>query len=114
MSLMKGKRPLSIGRLRPDVLLYGEPHSDDKEILETAEDGLRICPDLVLIVGTKLGIPGAQSIAANFCHAARSVGGASFWISKEAPMSSVKALCDYVLIGDCEEVVPLDIFKLSN
>jgi hypothetical protein len=29
------------------VLLYGEPHPDDKEILEIPEGGLRICPDLV-------------------------------------------------------------------
>lgn len=28
--------------------------------------------------------------------------------------ASVKALCDYVLVGDCGKVVPLDIFKLSN
>jgi NAD-dependent SIR2 family protein deacetylase len=111
---LKGKRSLNIGRLRPNVLLYGEPHPDDKEILETARHDLRICPELVLIVGTKLAIPGARSIAADFCHAARSVGGASFWISKEEPMWSVKSLCDYVLIGDCDKVVPLDIFKLSN
>jgi hypothetical protein len=26
----------------------------------------------------------------------------------------VKSLCDYVLIGDCDKVIPLDIFKLSN
>lgn len=70
---------------------------------------LRICPELVLIVGTKLAIPGARSIAADFCDAARSVGGASFWISKEEPMWSVKSLCDYVLIGDCDKVIPLDI-----
>jgi hypothetical protein len=75
---------------------------------------LRECPDLVLIVGTKLGIPGARLIAANFCNAARSIGGVSFWISKEEPMSSMRALCDYVLIGDYDKVVPLDIFKLSN
>jgi NAD-dependent SIR2 family protein deacetylase len=111
---LKGQRSLNIGKLRPDVLLYGEPPPDEQEILETAEDGLRICPDLVLIVGTKLKIPGARSIAANFCHAARSRGGASFWISKEEPVSSLKALCDYVLIGDCDKIVPLDIFKLSN
>jgi NAD-dependent SIR2 family protein deacetylase len=110
---LQGKRSLKIGRLRPNVLLYGEPYLDDKEILETAKHDLRICPELVLIVGTKLGIPGARSIAANFCHAARSVGGTSFWISKEEPVSSVKALCDYVLIRDCDKVVPLDIFKLS-
>ncbi|KAH6668515.1 DHS-like NAD/FAD-binding domain-containing protein [Halenospora varia] len=112
--ILKGQRSLSIGKLRPDVLLYGEPHPDEQEILEIAEDGSRECPHLVLIVGTKLGIPGARSIAANFCHAARSVGGASFWISKEDPVSSVKVLCDYVLIGDCDKIVPLDIFKLSN
>ena len=75
---MKGKRSLNIGRLRPNVLLYGEPHPDDKEILETAKHGLRICPELVLIVGTKLAIPGARSIAADFCDAVRSVGRASF------------------------------------
>jgi len=63
----------------------------------------------VLIVGTKLAIPGARSIAADFCRAARSVDGASFWISKEEPMWNVKSLCDYVLIGDCDKVIPLDI-----
>lgn len=103
---MQGKRSLKIGRLRPNVLIYGEPHPDDKEILETAKHDLRICPEVVLIVGTKLAIPGARSIAADFCHAARR---SSFWISKEEPMWSVKSLCDYVLIGDCDKVIPLDI-----
>jgi len=105
---------LNISRLRPNVLLYGEPYPDGKEILETAKYDLRICPELVLIVSTKLGIPGARSIAVDFCHAARSIGGASFWISKEELMWSVKSLCDYVLIGDYDKVIPLDIFKLSN
>ncbi|KAM0144026.1 hypothetical protein ACHAO1_000305 [Botrytis cinerea] len=108
------ERSLTIGRLRPNVLLYGEPHPDDKEILEAAKHGLRICPVLVLIVSTKLRIPGAKSIAADFCHAARSVDGASFWISKEEPALNVKSVCDYVLIKDCDEVIPLDIFKLSD
>jgi NAD-dependent histone deacetylase SIR2 len=112
--ILKGKRSLSISRLRPNVLLYGEPHPDDKEIREATKHDLRICPELVLIVGTKLRIPGARSIAADFCHAARSVGGASFWISKEEPMWYAKSLCDYVLIGDCDKVIPLDVLKLSN
>ena len=112
--ILKGKRSLKIGRLRPNVLLYGKPHPGDNKILEASKYDLGISPELVLIVSTKLAIPGARSIAANFCHAAQSVGGASFWISKEEPASSMKALCDYVLIGDCDKVVPLDIFKLSN
>jgi NAD-dependent SIR2 family protein deacetylase len=53
---LQGKRLLKVGRLRPNVLLYSEPHPDDKEILEVAKHNLRICPELVLIVGTKLGI----------------------------------------------------------
>ena len=105
---------MNIGRLRPNVLLYGEPYPDNKEILETTKHNLRIYPELVLIVGTKLRIPGARSIAANFCYTARSIGGASFWISKEEPESSVKSLYNYVLIGDCNKVIPLDTFKLSN
>ncbi|KAH6661604.1 hypothetical protein B0J14DRAFT_496909, partial [Halenospora varia] len=109
-----GKRSLNIGRLRPNILLYGKPYQDDKEILETTKHDLRICPELVLIVSTKLEIPRAWSIAANFCHAARSIGRASFWISKEELVLSIKALYDYVLIGDCDKVVPLDISKLSN
>lgn len=73
--VMKGKRSLRIGRLKPDVLLYGDPHPDDNEIIKVIKDGLAIRPDLVLIAGTKLRNLGAQSLAANFCHAARSVGG---------------------------------------
>jgi NAD-dependent SIR2 family protein deacetylase len=82
--ISEGKRSLNIGRLRPNVLLYGEPHPDDKEILETARHNLRLCPELVLIVGTKLAIPGARSIAADFCRAARSVGGASFGLARRS------------------------------
>jgi NAD-dependent SIR2 family protein deacetylase len=50
---------LKISRLRPNVLLYGEPYPDDKEILETAKYDLRICLELVLIISMKLAIPSA-------------------------------------------------------
>jgi len=42
------KRSVSICRLRPDVVLHGEPYPDDKEIMEAVEDDLRACPGLVL------------------------------------------------------------------
>ena len=74
---------MNISRLRPNVLLYSEPYLDNKEILETTRYNLRICPELVLIVSTKLAIPSARSIAIDFCYVTRSVGKVSFWISKE-------------------------------
>ena len=55
----QGKRILSLGRLRPDVLLYGEPHPDDTDILQTIQSGLETGPDLVLVVGTTLKVPGS-------------------------------------------------------
>jgi hypothetical protein len=30
------------------------------------------------------------------------------------PSTGVKSLYGYILIGDCDKVIPLDIFKLSN
>ena len=83
--VVNGKQPLTIGRLKPDVLLQGDPHPDDKEIVAAIEDDLTIRLDLVLVVGTKLATPRARSMATRFCHAAQSRGGAAVWISKEKP-----------------------------
>jgi NAD-dependent SIR2 family protein deacetylase len=98
-----GRRPISTGQLRPDVLLYGHPHPEDGEIVKAVKDDMRVFLDMFLAVGTRLSTPGAQSIAEDFCHATRSVGGTSFWISKEAPAS--KHLFDHIIIRDCDEVV---------
>jgi hypothetical protein len=102
---------LTISRLRPNVLFYSEPYLDNKGILEAAKQDLKIFPELVLIISTKFQVPGAYSVAANFCNATRSVGGASFWISKEQLIWKAKSLCDYVLIGDCHQVAPVDILN---
>jgi hypothetical protein len=69
---------LKISKLRLNILLYNEPYLDDKEILEIAKYNLRIYLELVLIVGTKLGILKARLIVVNFCYVARSIGGVSF------------------------------------
>lgn len=71
------------------MLLYGEPDPYDTEILEAVEDDLELCPDLVLVVGTKLEIPGALSIATSF--------GVTVWMSKEVPPLRAQNLFDYIL-----------------
>jgi NAD-dependent SIR2 family protein deacetylase len=65
------------------------------------------CPDLVLVVGTWLEIKGSRSLVANMRVAARSIGGKTFWISKEEPSSAVKSLCDYVYQDDCDAIAQL-------
>ncbi|KAH8792199.1 DHS-like NAD/FAD-binding domain-containing protein [Hyaloscypha sp. PMI_1271] len=99
-----GKRPWSIGRLKPDVLLCGEAHPDDEEIMETAENDMVTGPNVLLIVGTTLGRSGPRSMATQLCHATRRSGGVTVWISKEEPAVRLRPLFDYVLKGDCDKV----------
>ncbi|KAH9205222.1 DHS-like NAD/FAD-binding domain-containing protein [Leptodontidium sp. 2 PMI_412] len=98
----QGKRILNPGGLRPDVLLYGESHPDDTGILQTIQSCLETGPDLVLVVGTTVKVPGCLSIVTDFCRATRSRGGVAVWISKEEPLSRVRHLFDYVFRGDCD------------
>lgn len=99
-----GKRPLSIGRLNPDVLLCGEPHLDDNEIVNADENGLAMRPDVVLVVGTKLERDGPRSMVTRLCKAARHSGGVAIWISKEQPVFLSRPLFDYILMGDCDAI----------
>ncbi len=86
------------------MLLYDEPHPDDNEIIRATEDDLTTCPDLVIVAGTRLEIPGARSIAKRFCYTTRSRGGATVWISKEKPAPNVQSLFDHILLEDCDVV----------
>lgn len=99
-----GKRPLSIGRLKPDVLLCGESHPDDNEIVEAVKRDVAMRPDLVLVAGTKLERDGPRSIVTRLCKAARRSGGVAVWISKEKPASLLRPLFDYILLGDCDAI----------
>jgi hercynylcysteine S-oxide lyase len=100
-----GKRPLSIGRLKPDVLLCGEPHPDDNEIVEAVEHDMAMRPDLVLVIGTRLERDGPRSMVTRICKAARRSGGVIVWISKEEPVLFLRPLFDYILMGDCDAIV---------
>ena len=112
--ILKGKQLLNINRLRPNILLYNKPYPNDKEILETVKYNLRIYPGLVLIIGTKLVIPGTRLITVNFYYITRSISGISFWINKKELISSIKVLYNNIFIRDYNKIIPLDIFKLSN
>ena len=49
--ISQGKRIPNPGELRPDVLLYDDPHPDDTGIWRTIQSGLKKVPDLVLVPG---------------------------------------------------------------
>jgi NAD-dependent SIR2 family protein deacetylase len=105
--ISKGRRKLRIGLLRPNVLLYDEPDSDGDTIQESLQDDVEECPDLVLVAGMNPASENIRSLVRNLRDAARSVGGKTFWISKEEPSSKLKPLFDNVYQGDCDAIARL-------
>ncbi|KAJ2792950.1 NAD-dependent deacetylase hst3, partial [Coemansia guatemalensis] len=53
-----GKRSVATGFLRPDIVLYNETHPQGELIGELNEYDLKRRPDLLIVIGTSLKIPG--------------------------------------------------------
>jgi len=80
-----GKRRHGIGRLRPNMVLYGEENPMCSEIGKLREQDLEAGPEVVFVVGTTLKLPGARRLVIEICRAAKTRGGSTVWISKDAP-----------------------------
>ncbi len=102
-----GKRRLGVGRLRPNVLLYGEDNPKGDMIGELTEQDLRTGPEVVFVVGTALKVPGARRLVTELSHAAKARGGFTVWINTDAPPFGLKLLLDFAFQGDCDEVASL-------
>ncbi|KAL8293410.1 hypothetical protein RQP46_000111 [Phenoliferia psychrophenolica] len=56
-----GDRSRGVGRMKPDVVLYGEAHPEGERVGEiTRRDLMGPRPDLLLVVGTSLKVPGTK------------------------------------------------------
>ena len=102
-----GKRRRGVGRLRPNVVLYGEKHPKGDRIGELVEQDLGIGPKVALVVGTALKVPGVRRLVRELCRAAKAQGGLTVWINKDAPPSSLKLPLDFAFLGDCDEFASL-------
>ena len=102
-----GKRRRGIGRLRPNVVLYGEENPKGEMIGELAEKDLGFGPEVVFVVGTTLKVPGARRLITELCRAAKTQSGFTVWINRDAPPSGLKLPLDLALYGDCDEVASL-------
>ena len=102
-----GKRRRGIGRLRPNIVLYGENNPNSDIIGGLAEQDLKARPDAVFVVGTALKVPGARRLGRELCRAVKARGGVTVWINKDAPTSGLNLPMDFILQGDCDEVASL-------
>ena len=117
----RSARPLKIGKLRPAIVLYDEPHplGDDIGAIETYDLGRR--PDLLIIMGTSLKVHGLKKLVKEFAksvhepsnpskidtlgEAAKNRRGKVIFVNKTPPSSEWADVIDYHVEGDTDSWV---------
>ncbi|KAJ1891631.1 NAD-dependent deacetylase hst3, partial [Coemansia sp. IMI 209127] len=110
-----GKRSVASGVLRPDIVLYNETHPQGELIGELSEYDLKRRPDLLIVIGTSLKIPGIKrmiremSRCVHSCsaRAKRAGAGKAIFINKDEPPKGWDDVFDYYLAGDADDAVRL-------
>lgn len=99
----KGKRALGVGKLRPDIVLYGEEHPESDLISPIVQYDLSAGPDLLLVLGTSLRVHGLKVMVKEFAKAVHQKGGKVVFINFTKPSESVWGdIIDYWIEWDCD------------
>ncbi|GKT51962.1 NAD-dependent histone deacetylase HST3 [Colletotrichum spaethianum] len=99
----RGKRALGVGKLRPDIVLYGEEHPNAHLISPIVTHDLGLSPDLLLILGTSLKVHGLKVLVREFAKTIHSRGGKVVFVNyTKPPESSWGDIIDYWIQWDCD------------
>ena len=109
-----GKRRIHrVGLLRPDIVLYNEPHPHGEVIADFVSADLNRVPGVLLVMGTSLKIAGLKRMIKDFAKAMRSdeqgegEGDAVVVFVNKTPAGKGewKGVFDYELIGECDGIM---------
>lgn len=99
----RGKRALGVGKLRPDIVLYGEEHPNSHLISPIVTHDLGLYPDMLLILGTSLRVHGLKVMVREFAKAVHSKGGKVVFVNFTKPPDSIWGdIIDYWVQWDCD------------
>lgn len=99
----KGRRGLSVGTLRPDIVLYGENNPHDAAIGDLSTHDIKIGPDMCIILGTSLKVHGLKLLLREFSKAVHDRGGKVIFVNNTKPPDSVWGdVIDYWVEWDCD------------
>ncbi|KND88281.1 NAD-dependent histone deacetylase HST3 [Tolypocladium ophioglossoides CBS 100239] len=102
----QGKRSITIGHLRPDIVFSGEGHPQGEDVEELIERDIAACPDLFLIIGASLTHSGPLKLARKFARAVGAQGGNVVYVNLSEPSPSRwRSLVDYVVLWECDSWV---------
>lgn len=105
-----GKRKIGrIGVLRPDIVLYNEPHPHGDCISELVSADMNRLPNVLLVMGTSLKIAGLKRMIKEFATAMRKrqpEDSLIVFVNKTpASRSEWQNVFDYELVGGCDEIL---------
>ncbi|KAM3086244.1 NAD-dependent deacetylase hst3 [Clarireedia jacksonii] len=99
----KGRRGLAVGRLRPDIVLYGEDHPNANLVGPIVVHDLKLGPDVLLILGTSLRVFGLKRMVREFAQAVHAKGGSVVFVNQSKPPESTWGeFIDYWVEWDCD------------
>lgn len=103
-----GRRRLRSGFLRPDIVLYNEPHPHGDVIADFVSADLNRQPNLLLVMGTSLKISGLKKMIKDFARMMKSrVGGENTMIvyvnKTAASRAEWQGVFDFELVGECDQ-----------
>lgn len=106
---LSGKRTggMTIGRLRPNIVLYGEEHPHGDVIAcGLNADVNKLRPDLLVIVGTSLKVHGVKQLVRMAAHSVHARGGSVILIN-DTLLPSWSEVVDVHVQGPCDEFFAL-------
>ena len=80
-----GKRGLSVGLLRPNIVLYGEDHPSNQLLSPLVPFDISSNPEILIIMGTSLKVFGLQKIVRDFAksiHARKDKKGRVIFVNR--------------------------------
>lgn len=99
----KGRRSLAVGRLRPDIVLYGEEHPSAHLVGPLITHDLSLNPDILLILGTSMRVHGLKVMVREFAKAVHGRGGSVVFVNQTKPPDSIWGdVIDYWVEWDCD------------
>lgn len=100
-----GKRQLTMGTLRPSIVLYNEEHPEGDLIGKLQMTDLRKKPDLMIVMGTSLKIPALKRFIKQAAKLIHNKQGQVVFINRTAPTKEWHKIFDYEVLGDSDEWV---------
>ncbi|KAI8913376.1 DHS-like NAD/FAD-binding domain-containing protein [Gorgonomyces haynaldii] len=103
--IIRGRRQISVGTLRPNIVLYNEHHKQGDMIADLLQKDLNNQPDIVIVMGTSLKIVGIKRMIKDFANIVHERGGHLVFINLDPPSKEFDGIFDFFVQMKCDDCV---------